>query len=601
MADMKTILTKIEQLPDDMFVSVLSDPDQMKAVREQMYSPIRSKNVRTESGKMRKDEIESLFNVSLTSTPDNKYEVTDHNTDRQVIDRVLSYLKSRWDATPEKNRGALKEALYCFGQGEVTADPNGRKTYDNGNADWMNRICESAGISSAVPTQTPDKAQKKDDDGKPAPDPVQSNNNAQTKAQKRKQATANRPKQMPPIGAASQATNTQQQTANSSQSQQGQQGQAPNNAQSQAQGQAQLLPLQPISVIDCITIEPKRYIVDGLIEAGTITQFAGKEKIGKSYVLMHMALSMSAGNSWLGRDTMTDVQGGILWLNLDMSRALGKRRVYEIAHGIEESFDVRNPDLFKNFYMMDNQTFHDANRDNLHFFTDNDAVNGLREYIIANDIKVCFIDNLIQIEGDAQENVSTDMRTVLNRMKQLRDDTDCAFIFIHHTDKAGNRGRGSSDIFAETDLNLQLEPDTKSTNLLKLVTDGARSTASQDIGMSQEWKPRIDDNGQPMTDANGHPVFIYSLSTADASCIYTAKEERATSGRVSKTITDNIEKIKDVFRVNGNTPLSKNKIIQVGNLSGTKDTRIASIDQALTENILKTDTGLLFSLNDGII
>ena len=348
-------------------------------------------------------------------------------------------------------------------------------------------------------------------------------------------------------------------------------------------------------------IEPKRYLVDGLIEAGTITQYAGKEKGGKTYTLMHMALSMSAGLPWLGRDTMADVQGGVLWLNLDMSRALGKRRVYEITHGIEESFDKRDPELFRNFHMMDSQTFADANRDGLQFFTDNTAIDGLREYIISENIKCCFLDNFIQIEGQGQENVSNDMRTVLNRMKTLRDNTDCAFVFIHHTDKAGNRGRGSSDIFAETDLNLQLEADTRNTNLLKLVTDGSRNSASQDIGMLQEWKQRIDDNGLPMTDANGHPVYIYSLRTADASTITTAKEERSASGRVSKTISDNIEKIKDVFRSNGNTPLSKNKIIQSGNLSGTKDTRIASIDQALNDSILKTDTGLLFKLDDGII
>lgn len=423
----------------------------------------------------------------------------------------------------------------------------------------------------------------------PAVKPV--SDTAQKNAEKRKQATNQRPAVMTKIGAAlpqDQSHGVTDPTAPS----------APITAK---EGDKPLLPLQSISVLDCMEIEPKRYLVDGLIEAGTITQYAGKEKGGKTYTLMHLALTMSAGLPWLGRDTMTDVQGGVLWLNLDMSRTLGKRRVYEITHGIEESFDKRDPELFHNFHMMDSQTFADANRDSLQFFTDNTAIDGLREYIITENIKCCILDNFIQIEGQGQENVSNDMRMVLNRMKLLRDLTDCAFIFIHHTDKAGNRGRGSSDIFAETDLNLQLEPDTKNTNLLKLVTDGSRNSASQDIGMLQEWKQRIDDDGQPMTDANGHPVYVYTLSTADVNRITTAKDERSASGKINKTISENIEKIKDVFRDNGNTPLSKNKIIQNGKLSGTKDTRIASIDRALSENILTTDTGLLFKLDDGIL
>lgn len=510
-------------------------------------------------------------------TIQNKQVTNDQRSAQDVVIQGLTFFMSKDDQNRDSN-------------GALDPQTNGRRWKKFSelfglDISELDKIRTDAGIGFISPKVI---------DGNGETVSVSASDSAQRKAEKRKQATSQRPQVMPKIGAASPQTqgapvaDRADLTASS----------APVTVK---EGDKPLLPLQAISVLDCMEIEPKRYLVDGLIEAGTITQYAGKEKGGKTYTLMHMALSMSAGLPWLGRETMSDVQGGVLWLNLDMSRALGKRRIYEITHGIEESFDKRDPELFSNFHLMDSQTFADANRDGLQFFTDNTAIDGLREYIISENIKCCFLDNFIQIEGQGQENVSNDMRTVLNRMKTLRDNTDCAFVFIHHTDKAGNRGRGSSDIFAETDLNLQLEPDTRNTNLLKLVTDGSRNSASQDIGMLQEWKQRIDDDGQPMTDANGHPVYIYLLRTADVNTITTAKEERSSSGRVNKTISDNIEKIKDVFRSNGNTPLSKNKIIENGKLSGTKDTRIASIDHALSENILKTDTGLLFSLDDGII
>lgn len=541
-----------------------ADSDRVDAIRSYLND-----SVLTKGNELTVGDAGMFAGVTIQS----KQVTNDQRTPQDIVTQGLVFFMAKDDQQRDDN-------------GDLNSQSNGRrwdtfKRLFGLDISELNHIRSDAGVGFIAPKVTSQTSQS-------APD------TAQGKAEKRKQATAQRPQSMPKIGAASPQTqgapvaDRADLTASS----------APVTVK---EGDKPLLPLQAISVLDCMEIEPKRYLVDGLIEAGTITQYAGKEKGGKTYTLMHMALSMSAGLPWLGRETMSDVQGGVLWLNLDMSRALGKRRIYEITHGIEESFDKRDPELFSNFHLMDSQTFADANRDGLQFFTDNTAIDGLRDYIISENIKCCFLDNFIQIEGQGQENVSNDMRTVLNRMKTLRDNTDCAFVFIHHTDKAGNRGRGSSDIFAETDLNLQLEPDTRNTNLLKLVTDGSRNSASQDIGMLQEWKQRIDDDGQPMTDANGHPVYIYLLRTADVNTITTAKEERSSSGRVNKTISDNIEKIKDVFRSNGNTPLSKNKIIENGKLSGTKDTRIASIDHALSENILKTDTGLFFRLNDGII
>lgn len=592
MARMEQLLVALQSIPDSDLIEFTSNPERMQDIQNRLYKLIEGNNVRTESGRFGKSELEKLFNVSTEYEIQGKSRLKiteDRNTPASLVRVFLSYYASRLETTPEKNRGELKKAVFCLGKGGYSEE-NGNRKYDNGNIEFISGLFSSNNIEHHIQNPTSAPIRKTEPDAQPVTD-------RQSRIAKKTQASDVLPKeqkQQIKKQAGTSAVYSQPTPAVPISTNQGAQPRANKDDKP-------LLPLRSISVLDCVEIEPKRYLVEGLIEAGSITQYAGKEKGGKTYTLMCMGLCMSAGIPWLDRKTMADVQGSVLWLNLDMSRALGKRRVNEIANGIEEAFDVRNPHMFDNFHLMDSQSFSEANRDGLEFFTDNNAVQGLQEFIIANNTVCCFLDNLIQVEGKAQENVSNDMRTVLNRIKTLRDITDCAFIFIHHTDKAGNRGRGSSDIFAETDLNLQLEPDTKDPNLLKLVIDGARSIASKDIGMYQEWKQRIGDDGQPMTDANGYPVYLYTLRSADASIITTAKEERSSSGRVNKTISDNIEKIKDVFRNNGNVPLSKNKIIQNGSLSGTKDTRIASIDQALSENILKSETGLLFVLNNDII
>lgn len=319
---------------------------------------------------------------------------------------------------------------------------------------------------------------------------------------------------------------------------------------------AAVRPLTPMTAADCIKYIPKSYILDGLIEDETITLFAGKEKIGKTYVLMHMALSMAAERPWMDMQTMTDAKGKILWLDFDMNRNTTLRRMNEITNGIEEAWNVREPHLFDNFLMMDAESFREAGySDKVQFFNESTAVQGLEEFIIANNVKVCFIDNLVEIEGDAEENSSNDIQKVFSGLKRLRDVTHASFILIHHTTKDGFRGRGSSAIFGETDLNLQLEPCTQQDQLI-LKTDGARNTAKKDIGMMKKFFHRLDDDGEILKDANGHYIYNFKLDRIDTNGLRVEESEEDKEARINEK---NISVIRALF-ASGKTFDSKNKI-----------------------------------------
>lgn len=355
--------------------------------------------------------------------------------------------------------------------------------------------------------------------------------------------------------------------------------------------------LTPITASDCVEYPPVRYILDGLIEAETITLISGREKIGKTYVLMHMALCMAAELPWLEIQTMTDDKGGVLWLDFDMNRNTMIRRINQVTNGIEEAWNVRKPDLFKNFGMMDAQLFRDAGyTDKVQFFNESDAVQGLTEYIITNNVKVCFIDNLVQIEGDAQENSSNDIQKVFSGIKALRDLTKCAFILIHHTTKDGFRGRGSSDIFGETDLNLQLEPCTDPDQLL-LKTDGARNSARQTIGMKKEMPWRIGEDGwTPMQDENGHFIQNFVLKRIETEGLIMSENRKE---KKDAQIQANIDRIVTLFQKNGNVGLSKNGISNACNtdqrysdvckLQGGRSVELESIDEAERQGLIIKD------------
>ena len=347
--------------------------------------------------------------------------------------------------------------------------------------------------------------------------------------------------------------------------------------------------IQAFTAKDCINYPPVSYIVEDLIEAGTITMVSGKEKIGKTYVLMNLALCMAAGLPWLGMQTMQDAKGNILWINLDMPRNTTMRRINQISNGIEESWEIRKPDLFKNFGMMDGQLFRDYGYKNrIQFYSASDAVDCLREYMIENNVKVCFIDNLVQIEGSAEENKANDIQAVFSGLKQLRDETDCAFIVIHHTTKNGDRGRGSSAIFGETDLNLQLDPCTEpNENALLLRMEGARNTASHEIGMTKHFEPRMGEDGTThLLDDNGHTIFNFKLTPTDPKKLNTGRNLTGWTNKSAETMDKNITALTDLFTKNGNTPMSQTSLVSGSVMTGTNNTRKNAIWEAVRRDIL---------------
>lgn len=308
---------------------------------------------------------------------------------------------------------------------------------------------------------------------------------------------------------------------------------ADNNTQDESQDADEELPttLVPDTIFDCVEIIPKKYILDGVIEDASIVMVAGREKIGKSYALCHLAMCMATEKPWLGLATMQDAHGGILWVNLDMKRDKARQRTNEIANGLCEQWSCSfDPNMFSNFYIIHSKTFRDSTEGQQTLTFDGNNENAVKEMkrMIKDpryNIKVCFIDSQIQVSGDLDENKSEDARDLFKVMKQLRDDTGCSFILIHHNTKYGDRARGSSGLFAETDLNLQLSQDTNDHDKLILLTDGARDTAENNIGMLKLWKPRLNLDGSEMTDSNGHTVWNFSLEPIDANSVSTTATE----------------------------------------------------------------------------
>lgn len=270
----------------------------------------------------------------------------------------------------------------------------------------------------------------------------------------------------------------------------------------------------PLTFTPCtgeIDLTGASYLLDPLIEAATITLIYGEPKVGKSYVGMHMAESMALRIPWMGMKTMTDVDGKILWLDLDMGHFAAYRRMIEIREGLKIQYSVRNED-FSRMMLMDRSDFRKAGLSDPDFYS-NSSVSNLQDFIREQKVKVCFIDHLSKIKGNAEENSSGDMTTVFRNLDIVKETTGCAFVIIHHSCKTGSKARGSSAINAEPDLVLGLYQDGRKEQegLIRLDIDYARFSTKRSISMVSSFARMCNEDGSDLKDHKGRDMLLFQL------------------------------------------------------------------------------------------
>lgn len=107
--------------------------------------------------------------------------------------------------------------------------------------------------------------------------------------------------------------------------------------------------LPPIERLDDLMKDPSvttpPEIIQGLIHQGSKIVLAGNSKIGKSWLLQHLALSVATGSPFWGLPT---VQGRVLYLNFEIQRPFLKRRFLKLAaasgiteHGNVDTWNLR--------------------------------------------------------------------------------------------------------------------------------------------------------------------------------------------------------------------------------------------------------------------
>ncbi len=165
----------------------------------------------------------------------------------------------------------------------------------------------------------------------------------------------------------------------------------------------------------------EEWLIEGLWEYDSVGLIVAPPKSYKSTLITNMAVAVASGKPFDGRKV---IQGGVLILQGENSLVAEKSRLMNIAGTTDLPI----------YYVQSS-----INLDNIEV---------LKRTIIENNIKMLVIDPLYLLFGSGNMNHQVDVTPKLRTLTELRKETGCSIILVHHTRKTD----GSSDL-STSDIN----------------------------------------------------------------------------------------------------------------------------------------------------
>jgi len=237
-------------------------------------------------------------------------------------------------------------------------------------------------------------------------------------------------------------------------------GDIPNPGDSPNTGNARPTPIQlpEIASADQILKEPMQLppeLVEGLIHEGTTSMLAGGSKTCKTFIMLDLAISVSQGVQWWGRDVEP---GPVLFVNFELGPPFLQRRLFDLVEdkkvGVLDAAGavVSLPD-FDIWNLRGYAT--DVTR----------LMPGIIERCRGRDYAMIILDPIYKLMGGRNENDAGKVAEVLNEFDNLAQQTGAAVLYSHHYAKGSaakkeqiDRASGSGVFARHPDSIITLTP-----------------------------------------------------------------------------------------------------------------------------------------------
>ena len=192
-----------------------------------------------------------------------------------------------------------------------------------------------------------------------------------------------------------------------------------------------------------------RFIIDDLFTENEKSVIAGASMSGKSFLAIAAAMAIATGTPLFGKEVL--LPGLVVYQAGEGARGIKKRlRAYRKHFGLDPAANIpfellQSPiDLYR------------AEADTGPLI---EEINWIARDYPESPLRLVVIDTLATATGGADENSGKDMGAVMANIDRIRRETGAAVLLVHHMNANGNKLRGHTSIFANTDQVLSVELD----------------------------------------------------------------------------------------------------------------------------------------------
>jgi hypothetical protein len=171
-------------------------------------------------------------------------------------------------------------------------------------------------------------------------------------------------------------------------------------------------------------------IVDGLFRRGEVVNWIASPKVGKTWMLYKLLLSICTGTEWLGRKVR---KGRVLLVDNELHPETGLQRLHKVAQGV--GADLRAVDA-----QMSCAWLRGA-------YTSLEAIEAAVRSEPRGTFSVIALDAFYRlIPKGTDENANGDMVQIYNHLDRIAAASGAAIINVHHASKGDQSQKGTTDV-----------------------------------------------------------------------------------------------------------------------------------------------------------
>lgn len=203
----------------------------------------------------------------------------------------------------------------------------------------------------------------------------------------------------------------------------------------------ELPPIEDAADFSVVEMPQPEELIKGLVHRGTKVVLGGSSKSFKTWVLLHAAVAIAYGRSWMGCETQP---GRVLFVNFEIKKQFFQKRLTKVceALGVEQ---------VKGRLDVWNLRGHAA-----HYRT---LIPAIIARIKDLGYSAVILDPLYKLYGNTDENSASEVGQLLNAMERVCVETDAAVFFGAHYSKGNQAAKESIDRISGSGV-FARDPDT---------------------------------------------------------------------------------------------------------------------------------------------